>query len=74
MGIDPPDSATVQATLSDERHDFAMKHDRRRVHPLVLSQKRATAALVADQELAQYEWMAADLPCAEERVETGSRR
>jgi crotonobetainyl-CoA:carnitine CoA-transferase CaiB-like acyl-CoA transferase len=75
VDIDPTDSAAVQPPRVHERHDLAMRHQRDLVHQAVGRQQLRASTLVADQQLAVDEIVAADLASIEQIVQpVGVRR
>ena len=75
MSIDPADAAAVQSTLSDEFHDLAMRYRRHLVYQEVVSEELLVTTLIADEELAKHEVMAAHFSTAQKSIEfAGVRR
>ena len=69
MRIDPANTAPVQAPIAHEFYDICMRHDRCLVHSLVVGQQLCATALVADEEFAEDEVVAAHFVTTQEPVQ-----
>lgn len=69
MRIDPANTTPVQPSIADERYDISVGHDGCLVHSLVVGQELFATALVADEEFAEDEVVAADFVTTQEPVQ-----
>lgn len=68
MRIDPANTAPVQPPITHELYDISVRHDGCLVHSLVVGQELFATALVADEELAEDEVVAAHFVTTQEPV------
>lgn len=69
VGIDPIDAPAVQSALTNEGHNVLMWNGGRLTHQRVVCPQRRTPSLVAHQEFAKDEGMAAHFSSAQQLVE-----
>lgn len=69
MRVDPTDTAPVKLSVADERDDFIVTHDRRLIHALVVPQQLFAPSLIANEEFAVDEVVAAHFVATQEVVQ-----
>ena len=74
MDIDPPHSATLQASIAHEGDHLGVRNDTRLVHLFVGSQQFRSTSPVADQEFPKDQLMPDHLIALEQTVELGGVR
>ena len=74
MRIDPANTAPVQSPIAHKLYDISVRHDGCLVHSLVVGQQLFATTLVADEELAEDEVVAAHFVTTQEPVQFGRIR
>jgi len=72
--IDPANTAPVQSSIAHKFYDIRMGHHWRLVHSLVVGQQLSAATLIADEQLAEDEVVAAHLVTTQKAVQFGRVR